>query len=600
MTSKLARCFLILLLLVPVVRAQSPDITAAEKQKAREEREKKTLALVDELIKELQSLRLPENRIRIETGLAGLLWPLDEKRARYLFSEAVKSLGEITAAIDAGDPDYFNQTQLPQQLRQEMVQVAATHDPRLAVEFLRATRGDSTSRPPNSGMTNFEANLQMRVANQIAAKDPGQALSVAEESLKIGIDYEALNLLQTLQTKNKSMAERFLEDILNGIRTYGIGNSSATPIAVNLLRTWIENNRAATDPSAARTTSGLSLSNLDEETARELSNQLIKAMTSDAPAQTVVAYGRRFSSGPATLHPGQLYGIFQQIKPILPDIEKLAPDRMAEVRARIVEVEKTYQVQQSPWVKYQELIQSGTSESLMEAAKTAPLDIVDSLIQQAAWKAINQGDDEQARRIIEKIGDPRQRADMKSQSIRQALYRAREQKKLAEARELVSRLPLVEQIGQLAQLAAAAAADGDKPGALQLLTEAQALLSNRAPNYAQLQAQMQIANVYDSLDASKSISIVERVIDQINELAAAALVLDGFDVQGYFRNGEFLITSGNSLNMMAQECGRALGSGGRQDLDRARLAAERFQRPEMRLIALLQIAQVAVSSIERR
>ena len=596
MTSKLASCFLVLLLLTPLVPGQSgpPEITAAERKKAGDEREKKTLALVDEVITESQSLKLPENRIRIAIGLAGSLWSVDEKRARALFKEAVKSFGEITAAMESGDPEYFNQPQLPQQLRQEMVQIAASHDAKLAVDFLRSTRTDSTSRPPNSGLTNLEAQLEMRVALQIASKDPQEALSVAQDSLKFGIDYQALNLLYTLKSQ-KAIAERFLEDILNGIRTYGIGNSSATPIALSLLRTWIEDNRTATDPSAPRTTSSLSLSNLDEETARELSNLLINALLSNAPPRTVVAFGRSFIDGPSTLYPGQIYGIFQQLKPILPDIERLAPDRISALRARIVEFEKYHEAQQGPWAKYQELTQTGTSEALLEAAKSAPSDIVESLVQQAAWKAINQGDDDRAGQIIEKITDPRQRAEMKSQMTRQGFYRAREQKKLAEARDLLSRLPLAEQASQLAQLAASFAAEGDKPAAFQLLGEAQALLADRAPNYAQLQAEMQVARAYEDLDASKSMPIVEKVIDQINALVAAALVLNGFDVQGYFRSGEFIITSGNPLNMMTQECGRALGSAARKDLDRPRLAAERFQRPEMRVIALLQIAEVALA-----
>src|SRR5437899_2353151 len=102
MTSKLARIVLVLLLGIPIARAQSapPEPSAAEKKKAREEREKKTLALVDEIITESQSLKLPENRIRVDIGLVGALWPRDEKRARSLFKEAAASLNEITTAID--------------------------------------------------------------------------------------------------------------------------------------------------------------------------------------------------------------------------------------------------------------------------------------------------------------------------------------------------------------------------------------------------------------------------------------------------------------------------------------------------------------------
>lgn len=598
MISKLANGFMILLLVIPIVRAQSapPEASATEKKKALDEREKKTLSLVDEIIREAQSLKLPENRIRICVSLAGFLWPRDEKRARSLFKEAAASLSEITAAIDSEDPEYFNQAQLPQQLRQEMVQIAANHDAKLAIDFLRATRTESTSQPPNSGLTNLEAQLEMRVAIQIAAKDPGEALRVAEDSLKIALDYEALNLLHSLQSQQKVLAERFLEDILNALRTYGIGNSPATPIAMSLLRTWTENNRAAKDPATPRTTTSLSLSNLNEETARELSSLVINALLSDAPARTVGAFGRRFIDGPSSLYPGQMYGIFQQLKPMLPDIERLAPDRMTALRARIVEFEKSYEAQQGPWAKYQELTQTGTPEALMEAAKTAPPEVVDSLIQQASWKAINQGDDERARQIVEQIANPGQRAEMKKQLARRAFSRATEQKKLAEARALLSRLPLEEQVVLLVQLAASSAADGDKPAAFQLLGEAQSLLADRALNYGQLQAQMHIATAYEGLDVSKSTAIVAKTIDQVNELVAAALVLNGFDVQGYFRTGEFIITGANPLNMMAQECGRVLASNAHHDLDRARSAAERFERPEMRLIALLQIAQAALTS----
>ena len=600
MTSKLARIFLVFLLVFPIVRGQSvsPEASVAEKKKAREEREKKTLALVDEIIAGSQSLKLPENRIRVNIGLVGALWPRDEKRARSLFKEAVASLNEITTAIDNGDPEYINLAHLPQQLRQEMVQIAANHDARLAVDFLRATRIDSASRPPNSGMTNVEANLEMQVAMQIADKDPQEALSVAEDSLKITVDYGALNLLHSLQSRQKALAERFLEDVLNGIRTCGIGNSAATTIAINLLSTWIENNRTAKDPAAPRTTASLSLSNLNEETAREISNMIINALLSNGPAKTVVANGRAFIDGPSTLYPGQVQGMFQQLKPMLPDIERLAPDRMADLRARMVEFEKSYEARpEGAWAKYQELAQTGTSEALMEAAKTAPSEFVDNLVHQAAWKSINQGDDEKARQIIDKITDPRQRADMKSQLVRQAFYRANEQRKVSEARALALRLTSVEeQVVLLVQLAVSSAANGDKPLAFQLLGEAQALLPDRAASYGQLQAQMQIAGAYEDLDASKSTPIVEKVIDQVNELVSAALVLNGFDVQGYFRSGEFVITGGNPLNNMAQECGRALASGARNDLDRARSVAERFQRPEMRLIALLQIARAALTS----
>jgi hypothetical protein len=147
--------------------------------------------------------------------------------------------------------------------------------------------------------------------------DPQEALSVAEDSLKITVDYDALNLLYSLQSRQKAVAERFLEDVLTGIQTYGIGNSAATNIALSLLGAWSENNRALKDPAAIRTIASLSLSNLNDETARELSNMIVNALLSNGPAKTVAAHGRIFIDGPSTLYPGQVHGMFQQLKPIL-------------------------------------------------------------------------------------------------------------------------------------------------------------------------------------------------------------------------------------------------------------------------------------------
>ena len=603
MASKLATFLLVILLVSPVVRAQSAssEASAAEAKKSREEREKQALALVDEITREAQSLKLPENRIRIDMALAESLWSRDQQRARALFKDAAASLSEITAAVDSGDREYVNLAQLPQQLRQEILQVAASHDARLALDLLRASRLSSPYQRSNAQLS-LEAQLEMRLAVQIADKDPKEALSLAEDSLKAGTNYETINLLYRLQSQDKVAAERFLGDILNRLRTDDLSKSRASlSIAMILLRTWSESNRPASDQPVQRTTVNLSLTNLDEQTARELSNLILNAVLSNSPSLSaaglgqmmVIDGGRSFGS-----YPGQLGGILPQLKPMLSDIERLAPTQIAALRTQLAEFDKLNQAQ-PPWAKYQELAQNGTAEQLMEASKTAPPEFADSLVQQAAWKALNQGDTSGAREMVEKIADPRQRREMALNLDRQSFHRASDQQKLAEARALLPRIPPAEGAVILCQLAAGAASKGDKPAALQLLGEAQALIGDQAVNYEQLQAKLQIASGYGQLDASKSAAIVERVIDQVNELSVAALVLNGFDLQQYFRGGEFVITGVNQLNMIAQESARGLGSISRNDFGHARAAAERFQRQEMRVMALLQILQAALASDDR-
>lgn len=595
MTSKLARFLCLLVILIPNVLAQSASPEGDEK-KARDEREKKTLVLVDEIIEQSQSLKLPENRVRIDIALSDSLWSRDEKRARALFAHAVASLAEITAAVDSGEREYLNLAHLPQQLRQEIMQVAANHDPRLALNFLRASRPASPMQMAYATPAS-EAQLEMRLAVQIADKDPQEALSLAEDTLKLGIDHESMNLLYKLhQAQDKSAADRFLGDILNRLRTNDFSNSpQSASIATVLLRTWIESNRAASDHPGQRTTVGLSLSNLDEQTARELSTILIKFVLNNSPnstsgvgvGATIINSGRSFQP-----YPGQAFGILQQLKPLLPDLERLSPNQIAPLRERVVELDKLNQAQQGPWAKYQELAQNGTASELIEASKTAPPEVAPNLIQQAAWKALNQGDANTARAMLEKIADPRQRREMMLNLDRQAVYRASGQQKLGEARALLSRLPSMEdRVNILCQLAAGFAAKGDKVTAIEILGEAQGLAGDRALSYAHLQARIQIANGFEELEASRSAAMVEGVIDKLNELSTAALVLNGFDLQQYFRDGEFVINGGNQLNTLVQASAQRLGSISRKEYDRARLVAERFQRPEMRIFALLQIAQ---------
>jgi hypothetical protein len=294
-------------------------------------------------------------------------------------------------------------------------------------------------------------------------------------------------------------------------------------------------------------------------------------------------------------YPGQLLGIIQQLKPMLPDLEKLSLTQFPALTSKIAEFDKFNEAEQGPWAKYQQLTQTGTAEEILKAAMTAPPGISEGLLNQAAWKAIGQGDDDTAHRVIEKISDPRQRSEMEKNLTRQSFMRAQSEKKLTEARELLSRFPPEERAVMLAQMATSIASE-NKPAALALLSEAEAVLGDRALNYQQLRAQLQVASAYEQLNAGRSAGLVEKAINQLNELAVAALVLNGFDLQQYFRSGELVINSGNSLTEMANESCQRLASISKNDFDRAKSIAEEFQRPELRMMALLQIAQATLAN----
>src|SRR5438477_11691000 len=90
------------------IAAQVDEKEKAEKELAkRQELEKKTLGLLDEVIGAAWSLKLSENRSYVLSKAADLLWPHDEKRARNLFWEALNSLnlsGNQTLGTTPKDP----------------------------------------------------------------------------------------------------------------------------------------------------------------------------------------------------------------------------------------------------------------------------------------------------------------------------------------------------------------------------------------------------------------------------------------------------------------------------------------------------------------
>ena len=64
--------------------AQQPAAEDLEKQKL--EREKNAYRLLDQVIDDAQSLKLTENRVRVQINAADMLWDQNQGRARSLFS----------------------------------------------------------------------------------------------------------------------------------------------------------------------------------------------------------------------------------------------------------------------------------------------------------------------------------------------------------------------------------------------------------------------------------------------------------------------------------------------------------------------------------
>ena len=79
---------LLILGAVPVIKAQDPATqltptgaqTDEQQQKEKETAERKATALLEQIVGEVQLLKLPENRIRVQIAAADMLWKRNEAR----------------------------------------------------------------------------------------------------------------------------------------------------------------------------------------------------------------------------------------------------------------------------------------------------------------------------------------------------------------------------------------------------------------------------------------------------------------------------------------------------------------------------------------
>jgi hypothetical protein len=597
------------------VPTPTPAPTEQQKQ-AQKEVEKKALALLEDTIADAQSLRVLENRALVTATAADLLWTRDEKRARSLFTDALNALATARAAssgansIEDGEGttgrNYANYAgYIASALRQQLLQMVAHHDATLALDLLRA--GSSAKPAPasnasannaaapaqanhNRGMMDEDARLEQTLIAQIAATDPKTALRIAEESLAKGVSPNLLSTLRVLQRKDAEAATKLAGSIVERLHSTNFQtNPEAAFVVMQLFDISVHPERYGSRQAVAGEASAAT-----GEAAKKpqpLLNETALRDLADIAASAMITGGAMSAS-------------IYQAPTLLPFIEKYAPARAAQIRGKLSDAMKQTNPEFRSIMKYQEQMQNGTPDSILQAAAKSPPEERDMLYQSAAWKALSQNDTTRARQIVQdNVTNPQQRAQLLTMLDRQALTQALRLGKLDEARQMLRERGTrskKDQAVMLAMLAQMAARKGDRKFALEVLDEARQLVPNsQAQNQDQIDAQLAVAAAYTFVEPARSFEIIEPMIDQANELIRAAALLDKFGNSGqrFFRNGELMLSmSGGASFAIRSRYGRALTLLANADFDRARSAADRFQQPELRVMARILIAQGALDT----
>jgi len=603
--------FVLVLGFAPVSRGQDPSNqqqSTDQQDKDKPTPEKKAFLLLDQVVGEAGGLKLPENRIYIQISAGDLLWDRDEPRARVLFGEAGSGIAEMMRRNDSPNdpnarrPANANRTAL--ELRQELVLTVARHNGEFAYQLLQSMPAPAATGP-GVRRQDSQNSLEQSLVAAIAANDPKAALKNAQGWLDKG-DYPASlsKVLSQLQSKDTEAATKLSDQLVKKLQPEELlSKPDAVRLSLNLLRPGPRAEKKSSDGS--QPVVGPSDQLLAEAAFRDVMAATITAALRATPQpQNTQARGAQGGFRGRPNNPGagaaaapQSEAEIQQanarmllmgLQSLQPQIDKYLPERSLALRQKLTQMGMDNN-QRGAFAQIDNLMQKGTSESLVAAAASAPRQAQRGMYQQAALRALDEGNPDRARDIANQHLDGTARTNMLhtlelQQSVRSA------PNKIDDIRQTINRAQSDdERLSLLLQIAANLQAENPKL-ALQLLDEARGLVTRRATNYGHFEAQVNVAQAYAALDPARSFETLEPGINQINELLSAAAILSGFEVN-IFKDGELPLKGGGSLTGLVMRYGTELASLARTDFERAQLMTERFQLAEPRILARLTMVR---------
>ena len=548
-----------------------PDSNKSESQPAIEDQ---AYLLLDQVIADIGSLKLPENRSRLETMAADLLWKRDSERARSLFLQAAGDVVELAQQSAGKSNEPFSRYQSSAELRQKLILTAAHHDAVLAYELFRKTQ-PKKAELAEAGRAENESYIEQLLLAEVSQINPQFALSKAEEMLDRRVYSLAItSTLAQLQKQDERAATQLTEKILGSLRADVLLDSyEAINLTLGLLRAG---------PRTSEAPSG-SMVQLSVSAYRRLLETAATAVLRPSP-NTVQDQN---ASSPK-LDQENARDLLVNLRPLLPQIEQHLPERYQALRQKMNELKNAH----TGFDRLTYLTQHRASNNLLTAASTAPPADRDRLYQQAAFKAVDEGNVDGARQIANDQLDSEMRAAVFGRIAAQEQVRKDKTVQLENLRRTLAETTTDrDRLRLLLQLAQRTKTDNPEHSGQQ--TGAYVLVAGRATNYEQLQNKLQVIRVLGASDPARTFELLQSGIDQLNELISAAATLNGFEVEMFVTN-EMPLPGNSQLGAIVVQYGQELALLAKSDFRRAMAAAEQFQYPEASLFARLSIVEAAL------
>ena len=545
------------------------------------------LAELDGLIGEIKS---PFTRIKAQIQAAQLIWSSDDKRGARYFTDATNGFKEYLASIDASSEKYPEQYPGICQLRYDMIQVLAERDPDAALSFLYSSVPPANPNGNKRDTDAQETMLELSIANQIMRNDPQRALQIARASVKSGrYSSNLINTVSALKRQNPELASQLASDIATKVLTEKLlAKTEAANLAVGLLRFGQVSLRRGQTVSMTATATPVAI--LVDSQYRELLQKALSEALSYSPPAPHIYTPERDSA----------WSLLNGLSQFGPDLDSVMTGGAAAVEKKLVELrgENPTDATQT----YQKTIANTPVDAALEVLEKAPLEQREQLYLQLAGREANNGDLARARQIVnQRVANPFQRRNALTNFDRQEIYFAINKGRVEEALRLIGALRSPrERASFLMQMATQIGPGQKRANAIILLEQARSLLgpSLQATDHEQMNALFEIARAFAKYDSKRSFEIIDPLIEQFNDLCAAARTMEGFG-QEFYDDEELNMQNGSVISQVAQRMSMLLGTLALTNFERAKTTSDRIRLPEIRLKAYLDIAQQTIQGASR-
>jgi hypothetical protein len=462
----------------------------------------------------------------------------------------------------------------------------------------------ATRLPPPPPVANVGANhgyyqpdpeiaLETALAEQIAVRDPKQALRLAEESLARGVSSNLVTVLERARATDPEGAARLASEIARRIRGPNLaGNYDALNVAGYLLRLT----RAADTPPAPGPAGPVNAVAGSVSPVNAVAGQRPFQMDETARREMVVALvTAALGAYNDPNQRGNAQNALNVLREFAPEIERYAPQQAAAMRSIMPELQQRggQAAARGGDAEIERQLRAAQSvDAMLEIASRAPAEMRPNIYRGAAYRALNEGAFERARQIVStNFENAQEREQLLRELEQQMFWRAASRGDVDQALALLPRTRTPQERAALVlQLARTVAGLGNREAALRLLGDVWAQSAGRALDQSQFALQLEVAQVYAQLGDERAFQIAEAGIGRLNELLAAAAVVDGFGHDA-FDQDELKPQGGYVWFSLIQQLGEPLAALARADFERAVAVADLAQRPEVRLRLRLAVAR---------